>query len=367
MRVVINEAQVKRNRQISHILFLVSLAGMGISFFYTWTSSSNSSANNIGCMVLPILMLLTLTSVRMANTWIREPRPSDVLGDALKGLGQKHTIFHYLLPAPHVLVGPEGVFAITIVWQEGEYRVKEKKWFGDDGLSRKLLGYMRQDLIGNPFNDALFSTQQVQRFVDKIAPDKGIEVQPVIVLIHPNIDVEIEDPLFPVLYAEKKKSPSLPNFLKQQNNNAPTLTEEDLDKLDHMYGLVTRQEVAEMLGETWDNGSNGEDVAADDSAAETTALDAPRADPTGVVFVAQASQLFYIGATDGMPEDTIAELGLQDEVNEDIELVRTFESANPAKAARRLTQKFDRKRQKVHWYGLSKKDIAWLMEQDDQS
>ncbi len=150
MRVVINEALINRNRKISHILFFISLAGMGAGFFLTWTTDPASGTSQLSCLILPLLLLLTLTSVRMANIWIREPRPVDVLNNALKGLGQKYTIFHHLLPAPHVLIGPEGVFTITTVWQDKSYRVKGKKWYGDEGLLRKLNGYLRQDLIGNP-------------------------------------------------------------------------------------------------------------------------------------------------------------------------------------------------------------------------
>ena len=87
MRVVINEAQINRNRKISHLLFFISLGGMVFGFFFTWTADPASGASQLSCFILPILLLLTLTSVRMANVWIREPRPVDVLSNGLKGLG----------------------------------------------------------------------------------------------------------------------------------------------------------------------------------------------------------------------------------------------------------------------------------------
>jgi hypothetical protein len=180
MRVVINQALIDRYRRLSHILFFVSLAGMGIGFFYTWTSNPNSQTSQFSCLILPILLLMTLTSVRMANTWIREPHPVPALSEALKGLGKKYSIFHHILPAPHVLIGPEGVFTITTVWQERAYRVKGKKWYGEEGLIRKLNGYMRQDLLGNPFQNALLEAEQMQKLVNKIAPDSGVEVQPLV-------------------------------------------------------------------------------------------------------------------------------------------------------------------------------------------
>lgn len=369
MRVVINEAQIKRNRQISHLLFFLSLAGMGIGFFYTWTAEPNSSASQLSCVILPILMLMTLTSVRMANTWIREPRPVNVLSEALKGLGRKYTIFHHLLPAPHVLIGPEGVFTITTIWQPGPYRIVGKRWHGEEGLTRKLMGYLRQDLVGNPFGDAAYHAQQVQRLIDKIAPGKGIEVQPIIVFINPNATFEVDDPLFPVLYADSKKKPSLRAYLKDQSYaRRPTLSEEDIDQLDLMYGLVTRQQLAELSGEPLgtapDDDEDANGSAADLPAIATEAESAPEAarEP-GTVFVAQVGQLFYIGATTTSVEDELAALDLQENGAQQVTIVHQFPSADPQLTVRRLRQKFDRKRQKDRWYGLSKKDLAWLQQQ----
>ena len=353
MRVVINQAKIKRNRQISHILFLVSLAGMGIGFFYTWTADPNAQTSQISCLILPMLMLLTLISVRMANTWIREPRPEDVLEQAFKGLGQKYTIFHYLLPAPHVLIGPEGVYTIHTVWQEGQYAVKGKKWSGDGGIVRKILGYMRQDLLGNPFADAMIEAQQVQRLLDKIAPNSGVEVQPLVVFISPKAEVEIEDPTLPVLYADPKRKPSLREYLKSQaKSGRKTLSQADLDKIDELYGLMTRREIAEMLGEPLPEEAP---AAAEDDLS----------DKVGTVFVARAGQLYHIGATYNTVEKALDEL--REQVgDDDLHVVHHFTTRDPHAKAKQFRRKFDRKQQKPHWFGLSKKDVSWLRGHKDE-
>ncbi len=355
MRVVINQAKIKRNRQISHILFLVSLAGMGIGFFYTWTADPNAQTSQISCFILPMLMLLTLISVRMANTWIREPRPEDVLEQSLKGLGQKYTIFHYLLPAPHVLVGPEGVYTLTTVWQEGQYAVKGKKWSGDGGIMRKVLGYMRQDLLGNPFADATLEAQQVQRLLDKIVPGSGVEVQPLVVFISPKVEVEIEDPMLPVLFADPKRKPSLREYLKAQaKSGRQTLSQADMDKLDEAYGLMTRREIAEMLGEPLPEES-----------ASAHGSDVELADKVGTVFVAQAGQLYHIGATHSPLEEALDDLRADVDGGE-LHVVHSFTTRDPHGKARQLRRKFERKRQKANWFGLSKKDVAWLRGHKDE-
>ncbi|MCL4236762.1 MAG: hypothetical protein KJ047_00805 [Anaerolineae bacterium] len=358
MRVVINEAKINRNRKISHLLFFISLGGMAFGFFFTWTTDPTSGASQLSCFILPILLLLTLTSVRMANIWIREPNPVDVLDNGLKGLGPKHTIFHHLLPAPHVLVGPEGVFTLTIVWQDKAYRVVGKRWRGDEGVLRKLNGYLRQDLIGNPFNDATLHAQQVQRLINKIAPGAEVVVQPLVVLTHPNASFEQEEPLYPVLYADAKKKPSLRQYLREQQA-APvnTLRPEHLDAIDRIYGLMTRQEIAELTGETFDLA--GDDFAPDQEDEGTESEERSEAPGArGTVFLAQMGQMYYFGATTGSVEESLS--ALEADGKELVELVHAFETADAVAVRDALQRKYDRKRQKENWFGLSKKDVAWI-------
>lgn len=361
MRVVINEAQIERNRKISHILFFISLAGMGGGFFLTWTRPNEFT--NVSCFILPILLFLTLTSVRMANTWIREPRPVDVLSSALKGLGQKYTIFHYLLPAPHVLVGPEGVFAITTIWQERSYKVKGQKWYGDQGLLRKINGYMRQDLVGNPFREAQFHAQQVQQLVNKVAPESGVEVQPLVVFIHPNAEVDLEDPILPVLYADPKKKPNFRQYLRElKHENMATLSQEALDEIDRLYGLVTRQE---LEGVDMAAADDEDDLAEDgiiEQTAESTDYEEENGDDesgeTGTIYIAKAGQLYHIGIA---RESVNASLdALRADTSDYVELIHSFETDDPEAMEAYLHRKYERKRQQEIWFGLSKKDVAWI-------
>ncbi|NLX10233.1 MAG: hypothetical protein GXY36_11295 [Chloroflexi bacterium] len=346
MRVVTNEALISRNRRISHILFFVSLAGMGIGFFYTWTDPVNSSS--ISCFILPILLLMTIASVRMANTWIREPRPNTALNEALKGLGHHYTLFHYLLPAQHVLVGPEGVFTITPVWQDRPYQVRGRRWYGDRGIMRRIVGYLRQDLVGNPFREAAFDAQQVQRMVNKLAPDAGIEVQPLVVFTSPRANFEAEDPEIPVLYADPKKKPSLRGYLRDQKGaGRATLALEHMDQIDRSYGLITREDLGLAAG-----------YEPDEDEIEDTDVEPVESGPAGTVYIVRGGSLYNIGvAFDTVDEDLEA---LRAEGTTDLELIHTIETDQPEKLRAFLHRKYDRKRQKGEWFGLSKKDIAWL-------
>ncbi|NDJ76193.1 MAG: hypothetical protein GYB65_08030 [Chloroflexi bacterium] len=360
MRVVVNEAHIQRNRTISHVLFFVSLAGMVGGFIYTW-SSNNSSASQISCMILPLLLFLTLTSVRMANAWIREPRPNDVLEDALKGLGQKYSIFHYLFPAPHVLIGPEGVFTLTVFWHEKSYRVAGKRWYAEAAMMQRLLGFMRQDLLGNPYQEAVFHAKQMQRLVEKVAPGSDIEVQPLIVFTSPNVRLEIEDPIIPVLYADSKRKPSLRGYLRdQKSGERATLTLKQMDEIDRLYGLITRQQL-----EGYDPEDDAEDDAdetaaiAPDAALDEAEVDADDEDEAlGTIYVVKAGQLCRIGVVETTLDDAVN--AIKEEAEQDVEVIHSFVTTDPEATEAYLHRKYDRKRQKEVWFGLSKKDIEWI-------
>jgi hypothetical protein len=197
----------------------------------------------------------------------------------------------------------------------------------------------------------------MQRLVDRVQPDSGVEVQPLIVLIHPNAQVELEDPLLPVLYADSKKKPSLRQYVRdQQNDPRPTLSQDALDQIDRIYKLMTRQEAAELAGEAYDEPDA-------DEAAEDVDAAAPAADAViGTVFVARSGQLYYIGAADGAVEEALSALeGTAPQ--SDLELIHSFQTPDAPGAAARLQRRFARKRQKDAWFGLSKKDLAWLQSQ----
>jgi hypothetical protein len=283
----------------------------------------------------------------MANLWVREPRPTNVLGSTLKGLGKKYTVFHYLLPAPHVLIGPEGVFTISTVWQDGAFTVKGKKWRQPGGPSRMLLGFMRQDNLGDPYSVAKIHAQDIQKLVDRVAPDSEIKVQPLLVFISPKAELEIEDPLMPVLYADPHKDPNLRDYIRN-HGKSPTLTLEQLDKIDALYGLVTREDLAEA-------GVVEEEPAAD---VDVPDIDDSVLEETRTVYIMQANNLYlFDSTTDNVDNER---LNLQNEMGVPVEVVHSFESDKAERLVTALKRKYARKRQKGDWYGLSKKDIAWV-------
>jgi hypothetical protein len=234
MRVVTNEKLIERNKRIAQILFFVSLAALGGSFFLSGSLSAQA-ATYFQCLVLPSMLILVVWSVRMTNDCVRKPHPWEAIPEGLKGIGTDTVMYNFLMPASYVLVTSTGVFALVTRFQDRPQKLVGDKWEGHNSLLGRLLAFMRQEQMGNPARDAQLRAKQTEAFLQEILGDDKIRVQPLIVFIHPNADVTIEgEPTVPVLYAsaEKKKN-TLKQYLKEAKKKSyPTLSKTQIDELD---------------------------------------------------------------------------------------------------------------------------------------
>lgn len=235
MRVVTNLKFIQRNRQIAQLLFYASMGGLVLSFFLGNSISNNpDAAMYFQCFVLPLLFVLVIISVRMTNAWVRS-EPWKAIPSGLKGISTDNTLYHYLLPASHVLIGPDGIFAMVTRFQDRHYTVKDDKWGADISPLNRIMMFARQEQLGDPTAEAKLKAAQTQTFLRELLQDQLIEVQPLIVFLHPQAEVTIEGVnTVPVVYSHPdKKKDTLKNYLKGLKKQAyPTLTKEQLAELD---------------------------------------------------------------------------------------------------------------------------------------
>lgn len=219
MRVETNEDLVKRNKKLATYLFIFSLAVLILGFF-----AANGDAFGIGLidtnlyvLVMPILLLVglvsTVISVRMTNLWIRQPRPEEAIQIGLKGMSNKSVLYNYLhLPTRHVLICPQGVFAIVTRFQDGRFEVSDDKWKTRRSPLSRIFSMFRMDGIGDPVADANLAAKHIQTTFDEINPE--IKVKPLIVFVDPRVTLEIGTTSVPVLHANPKATNSLKDYLR---------------------------------------------------------------------------------------------------------------------------------------------------------
>lgn len=243
MRIETNDFLIKRNRRIATTLFFFSLAVLIFGFFAANGQFLGfdvfATFGDVGyLLVMPVVLLIgftaTVISVRMTNLWIRQPRPEEAIVQGLKGIGSKAVLYNYLhLPARHVLIAPQGVFAIVTRFQDGHFIIKNDRWKQKRSLFGMIFSVFRMDGIGDPRFDAELAADHIQDIIDEINSD--VEVQPIIVVVDPRAVVEIEgETSVPIVYAlqktgDKKLSPNLKEYLREvAKEERATLTQEEI-------------------------------------------------------------------------------------------------------------------------------------------
>lgn len=204
MKIVKDEKKIRRNSIIGQVASLGGLAilagGMFISF---------RSPELIGLAWLALLVGFTLSQVGIffGNRWGRRPRPDEHLDNALKGLDDRHTLYHYMTPAPHLLVGPSGIWVLLPRHQVGRITF-EKGRFKQKG-GGLLQGYLRifaQEGLGQPDLELTSTIQTLQRFLKKKLPDEEVPaIQGVVVFTNEKAQLETENAPIQVVSAKKLK------------------------------------------------------------------------------------------------------------------------------------------------------------------
>jgi hypothetical protein len=231
MRVVTNEALIRRNRRTAQWMFFVSFGILLLGLFVINAPAASPDTAGLSfvlsLLVLPLAYGATIMSVRMTNLWVRLPRPETAIQEGLKGVGSKAVLYNYFhLPARHVLIAPQGVFAIVTRFQDGRYSFDGTQWITHKNFLAKLLSFLRLDQIGNPHRDAEKAAAHVQGLLSAIAPD--VPVQPVILFFDPRADIEVTESSIPIVHADPKRALSLKNYLKNLPRTGPTLTPEQI-------------------------------------------------------------------------------------------------------------------------------------------
>lgn len=222
MRIETNHGLVRRKRRQAQYLFFFSIAVLVGSFVYVNSQALGGQLPQPGspeamlslllpALVLPFGVISSMVSVRMTNNWIRQPRPEQALQTGLKGLSNRSVLYNYLhMPLRHLLICPQGVFAITTRFQSGSYQVDGERWTTHEGFFSRLTSFFRRDGIGQPAAEARQHAARVQEHMPE-----GIEVHPLIVFVDPAATLAINDSPVPVLHADSKQEPNIRDFLRK--------------------------------------------------------------------------------------------------------------------------------------------------------
>ena len=201
MKIIRNDRYIQTRGRIGRYASLAALVILAIGMFISFTRTELISIS-FGSLVLGLI--LSMIGIYYGNRFTRLDRPDVVLARALKGLDDRYYLYHYSTPTPHLLVGPDACYVLSVQLQSGKIAARGNRWRQSLGWKR-LLMWMGQESIGNPAKSARLEADAVERLLDKKLPSVEVPLTPVVVFSNPNVELDVTDTPVPVVHIKKLK------------------------------------------------------------------------------------------------------------------------------------------------------------------
>jgi hypothetical protein len=215
MKIIKNEKMIQRNARIGGVVTIVSLGILGTGMYITFARPEQFY---LSVIALLLGFLLSQVGIFFTNRWGRKPRPDQLLDQALKGLDDRYSLYHYHTPVSHVLVGPAGIWTLHPKTQKGMITYQKNRWRQRGGGF--LQGYLRlfaQEGIGRPDLEIDSDVNSLRKYLNRQLPDIDLPpIQSVLVFFHPEVILEADDAPAPTLFSKKLK-----DFIRKTSKQSP--------------------------------------------------------------------------------------------------------------------------------------------------
>ena len=213
MKIIKNEKLIKRNSIIGQWTSIGALIVLGGGMYMSFSNPSNPNMVTYSLIALVGGFILTQIGMYMGNRWGRSPRPDEKFDAGLKGLPGDYTIYHFITPASHLLVGPAGVWALIPYRQRGVVTYSKNRWrVGNGGFLQAYMSIFGQEGIGRPDLEAESEINAIHKLLAKRLDEGGIPViNAALIFMHDEVDLQVEDAPLPVM-----KIKQLKDFMRQK-------------------------------------------------------------------------------------------------------------------------------------------------------
>jgi len=190
-----------------------ALVILGGGMYLTFSNPNNPQLFTYSLIALVVGFILTQIGMYMGNRWGRSPRPDEVLDAALKGLPGDYTIYHFNAPAPHLLVGPAGIWVLIPYRQRGVLTYQKNRWrLGSGGFLQTYMSIFGQEGIGRPDLESESEANSVIKRLSKNLSENEIPaVQVALVFMNDQVDIQAADAPLPAV-----KIKQLKDFIRQK-------------------------------------------------------------------------------------------------------------------------------------------------------
>ncbi len=215
MKIIKNEKLIKRNSTIGNVTSIGALVVLGVGMYI---SLKRTDLFIYALVALLIGFTLTQVGMYMGNRYGRSPRPDERLDTGLKGLPGEYTIYHYMTPVSHLLVGPAGIWLLMPYFQRGQVTFKKNRWQMSGGGF--IQGYMRifgQENLGRPDIEVDNEVNGLKKFLAKQMDESQIpEIKPLMIFTNDDVEINAEETPIPAMKLKQVK-----DFIRQKAKEKP--------------------------------------------------------------------------------------------------------------------------------------------------
>lgn len=210
MKIIKNEKLIKRNAKIGQYTSIGALVVLGLGMYISF-NRTDLFAYSIGALLVGFT--LTQVGMYMGNKFGRSPRPDEKLDAGLKGLQNEFSMYHFMTPASHLLVGPAGIWVLLPYHQRGQVTFSKNRWKNSGGGF--LQGYMRifgQESLGRPDIEIDSEISAVKKYLVKQMDESEIpEINGMMVFTSDDVHINAEEATIPAM-----KLKSIKDFFRQK-------------------------------------------------------------------------------------------------------------------------------------------------------
>lgn len=199
MKIVTNKKLLQRNRKIGQFLSIGSLLILGGGMYMSFRPELLSYS----FLALIVGFMVSQIGIYYGNRWGRSPRPDEVLTASLKGLDDRYTLYHYIAPTAHLLVGPAGVWALIPYAQRGKISYEKGRWKQKGG--NLYLKIFAQEGLGRPDAEVKSALQDMERFYTRALNGTQLPTQAALVFTNPKAELETTEAPIQAVKADKLK------------------------------------------------------------------------------------------------------------------------------------------------------------------
>jgi hypothetical protein len=204
VKVVRNDRYIQTRSKIGRYASLGGLAVLAGGLLTSFLGQQRPELITLSFVCLLIGFVLSQVGIYYGNRFVRPDRPDEALTKALKGLDDRFILYHYQLPAPHVLLAPDACYVLAVQQQSGKVSARGDRWKHPLGW-KWLFAWASQESIGNPTKAAQLEVETLQAQLAKKLPNVEVPLTPVVVFSNPDVELDVSDTAVPAIHIKKLK------------------------------------------------------------------------------------------------------------------------------------------------------------------